>query len=198
MSGIPTGQLQHDQVLLTGDEAISVYNRGYYGMPSSDGVTLTGFEALHLFELSRIQILTDQQLISEEQLMAHFSSVLEDFMSRYLVYKDLRNRGYVVNQGGGSSFFFRLYERGDVPKQDSATYYITPLREGTSIKLTELDDLVKLSKRSRKTLVFGLVDASGDVSYLSVNQLYPDQIGNSHVEGWNWTTKWEDYLTWDD
>lgn len=194
---IPTGQLQHDQVLLTGDDAISVYNRGYYGMPTSNGVRLTGFEALHLQELGRVEIMTGQQKLSEERLMGHFSSVLDDFMSRYLVYKDLRNRGYVVNQGGGSSFFFRLYKRGDVPKQDSATYYITPLREGTSINLPELDDLVKLSKQSSKTLVFGLVDASGDVSYLSVNQLYPDQLSNGPDKEWDWDVKWQDFLNWD-
>jgi len=165
MADLPKGQLISDHVLLQGTDAITVYDRGYYGLPMNEGVELTGF----------------------------------DFMARYLVYKDLRNRGYVVNQGSGSSFFFRLYLRGHVPKKDPASYYVTPLQEGSSINLSELDDLVKLAKKSSKELVFGLVDASGDVSYLQVNQLYPstlDQRPYSDFTSWDWDQVWAQYSSW--
>jgi len=197
---VPTGMIEDHRVILQGDDAITVYNRGYYGLPGGEGVVLTGFEALHLVELGRIQVQTDGKEMTEQNLMTYFSNLLDNFMGRYLVYKDLRNRGYVVNQGRGSSFFFRLYKRGDIPKQNSAAYYITPLQEGTSINLPELDDLVKLAKHSKKDLVFGLVDASGDVSYLQVNQLYPEGLSNrifSSLQDWNWQEVWNDYLSWE-
>ena len=198
MAELPQGRINKEKVLLEGNDAISVYNRGYYGIPGTDGVQLTGFEGLHLVELGRIEIFSFSHILSEEEIMQYFSELHPDFMGRYLVYKDLRNRGYIVNQGIGSSFFFRLYLRGHIPKRDSATYYITPLQEGKSINLDELDDLVKTANQSKKELVFGLVDASGDVSYLKVDQLYPIQLNNkefSNFEKWNWQNVWDDYIS---
>ena len=201
MTDLPIGTVEGDTILLSGTNAISVYNRGYYGVPGQEGVRLTGFEALHLAELERIEIHDNGIRLEQEQLTRLLGSVIDDFMGRYLVYKDLRNRGYIVNQGSGSSFFFRLYKRGDIPKKDSATFYVTPLREGSSINLTNLDDLVILAKDAKKTLVVGLVDASGDVSYLKINQLYPPDISSSHnfeaVSSWNWEYVREDYDEWE-
>ncbi|MHA2503674.1 MAG: tRNA-intron lyase [Candidatus Kariarchaeaceae archaeon] len=202
MVEIPNGEIDGDCVRLTGSNAISVYNKGYYGVTDQDGVILSGFEALHLLELDRITVTSSSGNLTEQQLTHHFTSIIDDFMGRYLVYKDLRNRGYIVNQGSGSSFFFRLYLRGKVPKKDSATYYVTPLREGSSINLVELDDLVKLATASQKTLVVGLVDASGDVSYLQINQLYPPDIQDSHsfftVGNWDWETVRTTFESWND
>lgn len=201
MSDLPTGTLEIDYIFLKGSNAISVYNRGYYGIPERGGVRLTGFEALHLAELDRIEIYLDSKKLTQQELTAQLSSVVDEFMGRYLVYKDLRNRGYIVNQGSGSSFFFRLYKRGDIPKKESATFYVTPLREGSSINLTDLDDLVILANDAKKTLVVGLVDASGDVSYLKINQLYPPDVSNSHqfrpVSTWDWDQLWKEFQEWE-
>lgn len=174
-----SSELFDEYVLGTGDLAINLYNKGYYGDPDHKGVKLNGFEALHLLELGRIEITRNDVQIKENLLVTHFSKIVPDFMLRYLVYKDLRNRGYVINVGKGSAFFFRLYSRDSKPKIGGAKYYIKPLNEGGSIKLNELDDLVKLAKNSKKELIFGMVDAVGDVSYLRVHELIPDNISNS-------------------
>ena len=169
-------ELFDEYVLATGDYSINLYNKGYYGIPDHKGVTLNGFEALHLLELGRIQISRNNLDLEENLIVIHFSKIVPDFMLRYLVYKDLRNRGYVINVGKGSAFFFRLYSRDSKPKVGGANYYIKLLNEGGSIKLKELDDLIKLARESKKELIFGMVDAVGDVSYLRVNELIPNKI----------------------
>ena len=130
-----TGEINDDSVLCIGDFAISLYNKGHYGTPEKDGVRLDGFEALHLLELNRIEITKESDLMAPVEISEFFSSQIDKFMVRYYVYKDLRNRGYVVNLGQGSSFFFRLYARDAKPKQVSAKYYVTALHEGGSIAL---------------------------------------------------------------
>lgn len=172
------GNLEGDLVLCTGDMAINLYNKGYFGLPTRDGVELNGFEALHLYELKRIQVFHMNKELNAKDLLIHFAERTEDFMLRYLVYKDLRNRGYIVNVGSGSAFFFRLYNRDSKPKQGGAKNYVKPLKEGGSINLTELESLTELASHSDKDLIFGMVDAIGDVSYLKVEELYPERIEN--------------------
>ncbi|MHA2171116.1 MAG: tRNA-intron lyase [Candidatus Kariarchaeaceae archaeon] len=191
--------LDDDSVLASGPFAISLYNKGSYGVPEDTGVRLNGFEALHLLELKRIEIHEDDMVMKEKNLVKHFSEKIPNFMLRYLVYKDLRNRGYIVNIGMGSSFFFRLYARDTKPKLGGAKYYVTPLREGGSILLKELEDLVEIASQSKKTLLFGMVDAVGDVSYLQLTKLIPEDISSNkpfaQLEGWSWDDGWEDYIS---
>jgi len=174
-SSIPS-ILENNAVLCTGDMAINLYNKGYYGIPESKGVSLNNFEALHLFEMGRIEIKYIDKIMNGPDLMLYFSEREPDFMIRYMVYKDLRNRGYVVNVGKGSAFFFRLYSREAKPKSGGAKYYIKPLQEGGSIKLRELETLIDLAKQSQKELIFGMLDVTGDVSYLKADEETPVNI----------------------
>ena len=192
---ILSGHIINEQVIVEGPDSITLYNKGFYGSPNKEGIILSGFEALHLSELERITIHNKSKNahMTFSEISAYFTDKISNFMTRYLVYKDLRNRGYIVNQGKGSSFFFRLYTRGSIPKKDTAKFYVTPLQEGTSINLHELDDLLTLSYNSKKELVLGLVDSSGDVSYLKVNELTPNKIDNPKLSNWDWEKLWNDF-----
>ncbi|MHA2402187.1 MAG: hypothetical protein ACXADH_04285, partial [Candidatus Kariarchaeaceae archaeon] len=60
--------LDDDSVLASGPFAISLYNKGSYGVPEDSGVRLNGFEALHLLELRRIEIHEDDIVMKEKHL----------------------------------------------------------------------------------------------------------------------------------
>jgi len=190
--------LNLEDVLASGPFAISLHNRGHFGTPVDKGLRLNGFEALHLYELGRIEIKKDDNPYNEKDLVKYFSQITPNFMLRYLVYKDLRNRGYILNIGLGSSFFFRLYARNTTPKKDGAKYYVTPLQEGGSIPLKELDNLVQIAKKSNKILLFGMVDAVGDVSYLQLTQLLPENLSKtkqfSDLQNWDWSSAWAEHF----
>jgi len=38
-----------------------------------------------------------------------------------------------------------------------------------------------------------LVDSSGDVSYLKVNELNPNKIDNPKLSNWDWEKLWTDF-----
>lgn len=168
--------IDHDKILATGSNAIKIFNRGNYGMPDKGGVILNQFEAMYLHELKRVHIIQDDIELNENDLLKIFSKNVSNFLLRYIVYKDLRNRGYIVNIGKGSTFFFRLYDRESKPTKNAAKYYIIPLQEGGSIPLDGLEDLIAISTKSRKKLICGMVDAVGDVSYLTVSEFKPTKL----------------------
>lgn len=146
--------------------------------------------------MDRIKIKKDDEFLSEEKVLSFFSDILPHFTLRYLVYKDLRNRGYIVNLGSGSSFFFRLYARNTKPKSNGAKYYVTCLKEGGSIPLNELESLIEIANKSSKLLIIGLVDAIGDVSYLEATEIKPSKLDEkiySNFSSWNWDNLWDEY-----
>lgn len=178
-----------------GANAITLYNLGSYGTPQrGGGLFLSPYEILHLTERGKITPMTkDKRVLSEIDLYAIFAKADPDFSDRYMVYKDLRNRGHVINQGPGSTFFFRLYDKGVKIFNASAKYYVRPLREGDAIQIKDLDYLLELARSSKKKLVIGLVDALGDVSYLTVDEYKVDPNREKHgfdtFKDFNWKEK---------
>jgi tRNA-intron endonuclease len=87
------------------------------------------------------------------------------FWIKYLVYRDLRYRGYVVRSGIGNSIDFRIYPRGTQLNTDTAKFLIFILPEGHPVKLNILDTLSRQSLSNRKDLLLAIVDQLGDISY---------------------------------
>jgi len=101
-----------------------------------------------------------------------FSEKVEDFWIDYLVYKDLRNRGYIVGRGISNSIKYRLYPRGAKLGQDVAKLMICPLAEGKSINIKELDKIASQAQSVKKKLLIACVDRLGDVSYYELQQVF--------------------------
>ena len=150
--------------------------------------------------MQRITVMDRNHFLKPAELTKRLDHVIPEFMLRYMVYKDLRTRGYIVNQGKGSSFFFRLYDRNTKPGFDSARYYVRPLNEGGLIPLQNLEDLIEIAGNSKKDLLLGMVDAVGDVSYLKVNKMVMKKIQNDKIKptnNWNWSEYWDESLNWE-
>lgn len=185
--------LKEDQIYAIGPTAIKIYNLGQYGTPIKGGkLLLTPFEALHLIEREKILFKdAENSLIPIPIATAIFTKLEDEFITRYLVYKDLRNRGYPVATSKGNNFFFRLYERGTKMRESPALYYIIPLKEGQSIPIKVLESLILESQRNKKQLVVGLVDSLGDVSYLiAKNHYFTKNQKGKHSIDINWEKEW--------
>lgn len=176
--------------LTSGDDAITLYNLGQYGEPrKGGGLTLSPYEILHLFEREKISVILDQGVNANPSILFQlFSSKIKDFADKYYLYKDLRNRGYVVKINGDDHKFFKLFARGAKINKMEAKYFVFPLKEGDSINLDTLNELIRIAKGNEKGLIIGLIDASGDTSYLQVSnlKLQPNKITQRFAKEFDW------------
>lgn len=161
---------------LTVDDHIAheIFDNGYFGQwTSKNSLVLEPEEILLLMDRKRIVVmnLTTNQKITSSEIVAHFTEINKSFWSRYLVYKDLRNRGYVVRIGTQITAPFRIYSRGGKPGESISKKVIFPLSEGEDLDLDFLDQLVNQSKIDRKKLLLSVVDRLGDVTYYQASQL---------------------------
>ncbi len=154
--------------------AHEIFNNGYFGQwTSENSLVLEPEEILLLMDRKRIEVFnsTTNKKITSSEIVAHFTEKNNDFWSRYLVYKDLRNRGYVVRMGTQITAPFRIYSRGGKPGESVSKKVIFPLSEGEHLDLDFLDQLVNQTKIDRKILLLSVVDRLGDVTYYQASQL---------------------------
>ncbi len=156
-------------------QARELNEKSSYGTPLSDGrVHLSFLEAVYLVEKGKLTVYDGKKKkISFEKLGAKAARLEHDFWTRYPVFKDFRNRGYVIKTALKFGADFRIYDRGVKPGQDHAKWIVYPVKE--SAKLTWQDFAAKnrVAHSTKKKLLIAVVDDEGDVSYWEVRWLRP-------------------------
>src|SRR5205823_924910 len=133
------GELSDDHVLVNDPaEARALYNRGYFGTPRSGGaLELDLLEAVYLVEADRLEVRRGGRRVSARDLYRAAGAAVPSFEIRYLVYRDLRQRGYVVESREGP-VDFQVYPRGGAPKRTPIKYWGRALSERAVFDLAQL------------------------------------------------------------
>ncbi|MFX0140696.1 MAG: tRNA-intron lyase [Candidatus Hodarchaeota archaeon] len=159
------------QVVIPVNKAEFFIEHGYYGTKQDDGsLTLDQVETVLLLERNRIKIFNKVgKEYQYEEMINKFIESNPDFWVNYLVYKDLRGRGYIVRPGFGEASAYRIYGRGAKVGVNPSKFVVSIITEGLSLNLMDLDKIVKAAKSIRKNLVLAVVDRQGEVTYYKCN-----------------------------
>ncbi len=156
-------------------QARELYEKSSYGKLLSDGrVRLSLLEAVYLTEKHRLAVLDGRnKTMRPEHLSNRAAKAEHDFWARYAVFKDFRDRGYVIKTALKFGADFRIYDRGVKPGEQHAKWIVYPVKE--SAKLTWQDFAAKnrVAHSTKKNLLIAVVDDEGDVSYWEVRWLRP-------------------------
>jgi len=146
-------------------------SRGY-GVSENEKLTLSFYEALFLLSKGIIEIKDKKtkKKIDFETLLQRYQSLEKNAWIKYLIYRDLRSRGYVAREGFGLGIDFRVYERGEYGKE-TATYLIFGIQEGQPVSVEELARALKYVQSLKKKLVLAVLNRRGEVVYYSISQL---------------------------
>jgi len=150
-------------------EAVNSLARRGFGHKEDDTLVLEPWEALYLLEKGRIKVVDAEtgEELSFQALLDRLRALDEQLWVKYLIYRDLRERGYVVKKGFGHGILFRLYERGTYGKKASR-YLIYCILEGSPITLRSLEEALKVAQGTGKELIIAVVDRRGEVIYYSL------------------------------
>lgn len=144
-------------------EATRHYNKGYFGRMEGSMLHLDIIEATFLVESERLEVLQDDQPTSLQELMLHGIRQDPAFEIRYLVYRDLRQRGYVVDTNEQA---MNLYPRGGAPHSHEPDFLVKALSERAPFSIRSIAMLLHALQRRR--LMVGIVDEEGDLTYYYV------------------------------
>lgn len=169
----PKAKVEHDYALIDRKEGNDVYSQGYFGQLTKSGnLKLNPYETTLLLERKRIESIdSNNNTLSLSQLVAHYSNIVPNFLIQYLLYKELRGRGYVVKTYPSDGSYFELYERGSSPKKVKHLALVVPMIEGKLFNIDDIDQIVNEASKLDRKLIFAVIDSLGDVSYYSVSEL---------------------------
>ena len=186
------GLIKEDKVIVTDTRSIEeFYNTSYIGTieqnaEKQDILVSDAIEVLLLIERHRILVWEDndksKKLLEFEDLLTYFTQFDEKLWQKYVIYMDLRKRGYIVRTGYGDGIEFRVYKRGADFEKDSAKFLIYPVFEGKPIELRDLDKISRVALSSRKDLIVATVDRLSKPIYYSVKKF---EILNKDINGDN-------------
>jgi len=173
------GIIENDKVIIEdSDGIVEFYEGSYIGnleeKENKNILILDPIEVLLLCERKRIILWEDNDKNKDqydfEGLLSYFSQFDNELWQKYVIYMDLRRRGYIVRSGYGDGIEFRVYKRGADFNEDVAKYLIYPVFEGAPIELRDLDKISRVALSSRKDLVVATVDRMSKAIYYSVKK----------------------------
>ncbi len=135
-----------------------------FGTLTGDKISLNPYETFYLVEKKRINVLDEKtkQTRSLQQLVTKLSVGKPAIWTKYLVYRDLRDRGYLVREGE-AGYDFESFGKGAMRRLVSIVF------EGGESTLEKLARLSAKANKDGKDLVLAVIDRRTDIVYYTLN-----------------------------
>lgn len=164
--------LKNNEIIVSTPGSIEELATRGYGTKQDKTLTLSFYEALYLLGKKIIEVHQGKtkKKIEFQQLLSQYKAVDANAWAKYLIYRDLRSRGYVTREGFGLGTDFRVYERGEYGTA-TAKYLIFGLQEGQPVTIEELAQALRYAHSQKKQLVLAVLNRRGEVVYYSLGRL---------------------------
>lgn len=156
------------------DAARELYDKSRYGKLADNKVQLSLIEALYLVEKGKLSVFDGRNReISYDSFLKKAKRKKPNFTIRYAVFRDIRDRGYIIKTALKFGADFRIYDRGIKPGEDHARWIVYPVHESRHLTWHEFAAKNRVAHSTKKRLLIGVVDEESDVSYWECRWLRP-------------------------
>lgn len=150
---------------------IALNQKSFFGKIEGDCLELSLIEACYLVEKGRLNVFED----GIECTLSYIMDILKDnnVFGKYIVYRDLKDRGYIIKTGFKYGAEFRLYDRGRSPGKGHSDYLVKVLFETYNISVLDFASYVRVSHGVNKNLLLAIVDEDFNITYYNVEWTKP-------------------------
>jgi len=149
-------------------EAINLYGNARFGEMVEGKIEYSLAEAMLLVEEGKMDIYKKGRKISPKKFLEECKDIDKKFLTKYVVFKDLRKRGYVVKTALKFGADFRVYEKGKHPGEEHAKWILYPVRETDVLTWHDFSAKNRVAHSTKKRLLIAIVDEENDVTYYEV------------------------------
>ena len=158
-------------------ESRDLFRNGYFGKPigipkpNPDEINvpliLDLMEGCYLLEISKIKIYRDKKKVSVDELIKICREEYHNFDKKYLVYKDFREKEYVVNPGIKFGCDFAVYNKG--PGIDHAPYLVQVYNRNDIMSSTGVVLAGRLASSVKKQFILAIPYGEKKVDYIALD-----------------------------
>ncbi len=139
-----------------------------FGEKEGTQFVLKPYEVLYLKQSNRLKLAGRD--MNFNSLFEHLLKYDRNIMTKFLVYRDLKSRGYVAKEGFGFGNDFRVYERGEYEKKP-AKYVVFDISEGSNITARSFANAVEQVEKMGKEAVAAVIERRGEVIYYKASKI---------------------------
>jgi tRNA-intron endonuclease, archaea type len=154
-------------------EAFTLCDQSRFGEKKEGKVIYSIYEALYLLEKGKMEVTIGKKKIKFDRLLDEARENDKNILVKYLVFKDMRNRGFIVKTALKFGAEFRIYDRGVKPGEDHARWILYPVSENSSLTWHDFSAKNRVAHSTKKNLLIGIVDEEHDVTYYQVSWIKP-------------------------
>jgi tRNA-intron endonuclease len=144
-----------------------------FGERQDSEYILRPYEALYLIHVKRLALKCKGANRDFNSLIEFILKYDKDILTKFLIYRDLRSRGYVAKEGFGFGVDFRVYERGEFEKKPSK-YIVFGLNEGINMKAINFSSSIEQIGKMGKEAVIAVIERRGGIIYYKLSKrLFP-------------------------
>ena len=165
-----TAKFIDEKTIVINPKMQSVLNERGFGESENDTLILNSFETLYLLYNNKLELKKVNKNIIFDELNQKYIQKNDDILTRFLLYRDLRTKGYVVKDGFGFGSDFRVYERGIYGLKD-AKFLIFAFNEGTQQKIGKLYKNIEEITKMGKEPIIAVIERRGEIIYYKINKM---------------------------
>jgi len=153
-----------------------LFSSGYYGKPIGMSkpkieeinvpLILDLIEGYYLLQKSKVSITKMKKKITEKKMSEICRQEYHNFDKKYIVYKNFRDKGYIVNPGIKFGCDFAVYQKG--PGIDHAPFLVQVYNKSDAMTSTGIVLAGRLARTVRKQFILA-IPSGKDVDYLALD-----------------------------
>ncbi len=167
---IVNGEMISDQACISDKSMIHELIEKGFGEMENEKLVLKSFESLYLLYVNRLVLTKSKKRVDFNSFMGICQKTDSGILTKFLIFRDLRNRGYVVKDGFGFGSDFRVYERGHYGEK-GAKFLIFGLNEGQQEKMGALQKKIDEITQMGKEPIIAVIERRGEVIYYKINKM---------------------------
>lgn len=150
------------------EEAFSLNEKSSFGEKVGEKIQYTLAEALYLIEKKKIELYNQKKKITFKDLLEKTRKVDKNIQIKYPVFKDLRDKGYIVKTALKFGADLRVYDKGIRPGKDHAKWLLYTVHESQRLTWHEFSAKNRVAHSTKKNLLIAIVDEEGDITYYEI------------------------------
>lgn len=152
-------------------DAFSLQKKSQLGeITASKKIQYTLPEALYLVEKNKIEVSQKNKILSFDELLSKLKKIDSRIQLKYPVFKDLREKGYIVKTALKFGADFRVYPKGVKvgQKGEHSKWIVFCEHESKKFSWHEFSAKNRVAHSTKKKLLIAILDEESDVSYYEV------------------------------
>ncbi len=123
-------------------------------------------EGYYLLQKSKVSITKMKKKVTEKKMLEICRQEYHNFDKKYIVYKNFRDKGYIVNPGIKFGCDFAVYQKG--PGIDHAPFLVQVYNKSDAMTSTGVVLAGRLARTVRKQFILA-IPSGKDVDYLALD-----------------------------